>query len=200
MKIVKGILAAAVLFASMPASADVIDVGGWNLRRNPDSCFLWASFVDGTTFSVLADSDDVAKQQLTFAIQNQKWTSLTEEGVYKLDIEFDDRGEWTVTSIASKRIDKDGPGLVFIRSIKTNSDGDNFLYEFALSNAIHIRRNGTAVANLNLDGTRAATLAMARCMRTIGAKGDPFAGDAPDEEPQFTPSEAPVTSRQGIGI
>jgi hypothetical protein len=200
MKIVKGILAAAVLLASVPASADVIEVGGWNLRRSSDACFLWASFEGGSTFSVLAEADDVAQEQLTFAVQNHKWTSLTDKGVYKLDIEFDNLGEWTVTSVASKRIDSDGPGLVFIRSIKTNSDGDNFLYEFALSNTIHIRRNGTSIANLSLSGTRAATLAMARCMRSIGAKGDPFAGDAPDEEPKFTPSEAPVTPRRGIGI
>jgi hypothetical protein len=188
MKLSSGVLIAASMLFATPASAESIEVGGWTLNRDSDSCMLYARFLDNSTLTVYATPEDFAKGELTFVVQNPKWQSLNNSALYKLDVEFDNLGEWSVTAMASKDLDRDGPGLMFIRSTNTNKDGDNFLAEFALSNVIHIRRNGTAIVNLNLSGTHKATLALGRCMRSIGATADPFAGDTPDDTPTPAPS------------
>jgi hypothetical protein len=160
---------------STPAAADVVRVGDWRLSRMPRSCTLFATFNGGTTLSVYGTKLD----EVMFTLQNHKWKSLDGDLTYKISVEFDGLGAWPITTVASRDIDGDGPGIAFMRNTETNSDGDNFIAEFARSRVMYITRNGRKVDTLNLQGTYNATQALIRCIGSRSTQ-DPFEeSDAP---------------------
>jgi hypothetical protein len=172
-----------LILAPSVAHADVRDVAGWTLNTQDKACLLFASFDRNTTISLYATDT----KTILYTLQNPHWNSLTEQGEYKLNVEFDSRGAWPVTALSTRKLDDDGPGVSFLKQIATNSDGDNFLAEFAVSKTMRVDgQNGRRITNLNLTGTYAATMAFVDCLRRFNhTTSDPFAAIKPEVADPF---------------
>lgn len=189
----KYLIAAAIAVAGFitPANATVIDkVGSWAIEDDGTGCMMWASYEQGFTLSVIGDKDE----SLLFVVQNRYWSSMQDEAIYKLQIEFDNLGQWrNINAVADKDFDRDGPALAWVASPMSNDDGDNFVFEFAYAQNMVIRKDGRQLAKLDLTDTYKAIIAVARCTDKYRNPRDPFRNIQPDETaPKQTSSRGPT--------
>jgi hypothetical protein len=168
------LIAVSLLQASAAAPAVRADSPpGWNVSQSADGCLVHTTERAGTVLSVFALPE---QEGIGFLLQNREWTELQDGELYPLTIRFDDGSEWPVPAIARVAIDEDGPGLFF--AIRPGAEGPrDFIDEFAGARGMRIANDGGEVDNLRLTNSRGATVALARCLRTMidgGAEPNPF--------------------------
>jgi hypothetical protein len=149
------------------------DVGGWTITVDGSMCSMSARYHDGSVLSVFSDEST----RLAFWVQNKKWQSIKEAGVYQLSVEMDSMGAWNLDAVEAS--DSDGPGLAWFGNVNPNANDDSFVAEFAIGSTMKVFRGQSMIATFDLTGTRAATIALIRCIRSVGGN-DPFRGDDPD--------------------
>lgn len=189
----KYLIAAALAAVSFitPASATVLGkVGNWTIEDDGTGCMMWSAYEQGFTLSVIGDKDE----SLLFVVQNRNWSSIQDDAIYKLQIEFDNLGQWrNINAIADKDFDRDGPALAWVASPMGNKDGDNFVAEFAYAQNMVIRKDGRQLAKLDLTDTYKAIITVARCTDKYRNPRDPFRNIQPDEvAPKETSSRGPT--------
>lgn len=147
---------------------------GWNLASSEDGCIVHTTERAGIVLSVFALPE---QDGIGFLLQNRKWSELSDGQVYPLGIRFDDGREWPVPALARTEIDEDGPGLFFAIRPGTEAGGGDFLGEFAGARGMRVTNEGVGVGNLRLPDARAATLALANCLRGVfEGRTNPFGG------------------------
>ena len=147
---------------------------GWNLASSGDGCIVHTTERAGTMLSVFALPD---QDGIGFLLQNHKWTGLRDGQVYPLSIRFDAGGDWPIPALARTEIDEDGPGLFFAIRPGTEQGGRDFIAEFAGARGMHVANDGVGVGDLNLPHARAATVALADCLRGVfEGRSNPFGG------------------------
>ena len=145
---------------------------GWTVANSEEGCLVHTSQRAGTVLSVFALPD---QEGIGFLLQNRKWAGLEDGRVYPLSIRFDDGSEWPIPALARTRIDEDGPGLFFAIPPASASGNRDFISDFAAARGMRIANGGVAVGDLALTDSRAATLALAQCLRSmIDGGGNPF--------------------------
>lgn len=148
---------------------------GWNLASSGDGCIVHTTERAGTMLSVFALPD---QDGIGFLLQNRKWTGLRDGRVYPLSIRFDAGGEWPIPALARTEIDEDGPGLFFAVRPGSEQSGRDFIAEFAAARGMNVANDGVGVGNLDLPHVRAATVALAQCLRGVfEGRTNPF-GDS----------------------
>jgi hypothetical protein len=165
-----GLVALSLLQAA--AAAPVQAPQGWTVASSDDGCLLHTEQRAGTVLSVMALPE---QEGIGFLLQNPKWTGLEDGQVYPLSIRFDDGTEWPVPALARTEIDGDGPGLFFAVRPGREEGGRDFIDDFSRARGMRIANDGVAYGNLRLTDSRAATLALAQCLRTmIEGEANPF--------------------------
>jgi len=145
---------------------------GWNLASSADGCIVHTTERAGIILSVFALPE---QDGIGFLLQNRKWGDLTDGQVYPLSIRFDDGSEWPIPALARTEIDEDGPGLFFAIRPGAGQSGRDFLGEFAAARGMRVANDGVGVGNLRLPHARAATLALANCLRGVfEGRSNPF--------------------------
>ncbi len=133
---------------------------GWTLANGAEGCLVHASSPHGTVLSI---SGTPGEDAIMFVIQNHQFASLDDGGQYGIEVEFDDLGEWEIPGVAQNHLDADGPGLIF--AVKPGqSEGANFITEFAGADGMRIGRDGTALDSVPLGGGRGAMASLATCL------------------------------------
>lgn len=164
------LLQASAAAAPMPAQVPQ----GWNLASSSDGCIVHTTERDGIVLSVFALPE---QDGIGFLLQNQKWTDLRDGEVYPLSIRFDGGTEWPIPALARTEIDQDGPGLFFAVRPGTEEGGRDFIAEFAGAAAMRVANDGVGVGDLSLPHARAATVALADCLRDVfEGRTNPFGG------------------------
>lgn len=176
---------AMLLLAQSPALPESLELKPWKLSKATGGCGIYTSYTRGSVLSVWALR---TKPELIFVIQNKRWASLQDGEPYRINVRFDDSEPWTLTATAQTSWDEDGPGLMFDVAPGKNSDGENFIAEFAFAKGMHLTRNSEKIESLLLSGTRRAIVALARCIGKVrNSKNDPFA--VPDSRDSPTTEE-----------
>lgn len=147
---------------------------GWNLASSSDGCIVHTTERAGTMLSVFALPD---QDGIGFLLQNPKWTGLRDGQVYPLSIRFDAGGDWPIPALARTEIDDDGPGLFFAIRPGSEEGGRDFIAEFAAASGMNVENDGVRVGDLDLPHARAATVALADCLRGVfEGLANPFSG------------------------
>jgi hypothetical protein len=164
------LVALSLLQASAAAPAQAPQ--GWTLAAGEGGCLVHTEQRAGTLLSVMALPE---QDGIGFLLQNPKWTGLKDGQVYSLSIRFDDGSEWPVPALARTEIDSNGPGLFFAIQPGAAAGGRDFLGDFSRARGMRIANDGVAYGDLRLTDSRAATLALAQCLRTmIEGESNPF--------------------------
>ena len=169
------LLQAAPGAAPAPQRAAVEAPAGWNLASSEEGCIVHTTERAGIVLSVFALPE---QDGIGFLLQNRKWSDLSDGRVYPLAIRFDDGREWPIPALARTEIDEDGPGMFFAIRPGAEQGGRDFLGEFAAARGMRIANGGVGVGDLRLPDARAATLALANCLRGVfEGRSNPF-GDS----------------------
>lgn len=181
--VIAGCLASLSLQSSTATARTYGYAGDWQIVIDGETCASTGFFKSGAVLTIMTSTTD----GLSFWMQKKDWNSLKSNGVYELEVEFDNWGRWPVKALVIDN-DGDGKGLGWSRSIAPNSDGDSFVAEFAAAKVMTVFRNGEYIEGFNLKGTHAAVLKILECVRSL-RNGDPFKGDEPD---QVLPPSKPI--------
>ncbi|HEX8654145.1 MAG TPA: hypothetical protein VF693_02840 [Allosphingosinicella sp.] len=161
--------------APAPAPAAAQAPNGWNLAASAEGCIVHTTERAGTILSVFALP---GQDGIGFLLQNRKWSELRDGEIYPLSIRFDGGSEWPIPALARTEIDGDGPGLFFAIQPAGEEGGRDFMSDFAGARGMRIANDGVGVGDVRLPEARAATLALANCLRGVfEGRGNPF-GDS----------------------
>ncbi len=176
-------LVAFSLFAAPAAALAEPAASEWELARAQGSCMLHAASTQGTVVSVWGFA---GQAKLGFLIQNRQWETLREGQSYDLELGFTGARAWPVQATAKRGLDSDGPGYFFTFAPGEGEDGISFLESLASAKGLKISRNGDAVDDLPLAGSRDAVSALARCMSELWATpGEEVVEKAKAETPVY---------------
>jgi hypothetical protein len=165
------LFAPAAAAAAQPTQPAATPVQDWRVEGSQAGCIAYAAYRDGTVLSIFGLPGDAG---IGFLLQNRAWTGLRDGAVYPLSIRFGDGREWPVPAIARREIDKDGPGLFFAMSPADEEAGLRFIAEFADANGMQVSAPGVRVERLGLQGSRNATVGLARCLSRLINGTNPF--------------------------
>ena len=157
-------LLALSLLAMPAASFAEPNRSDWNLARAPGSCMLHAASPQGTVVSIWGFA---GHDKLGFLIQNRQWESLREGQSYDLELGFAGARVWPVQATAKRDLDSDGPGYFFTFAPAGPADGGSILDSLASGRTLKISRDGNAVDQLPLAGSRDAVAGLARCISEL---------------------------------
>ena len=178
---IRSVLCLALMLSASAAASQTANIAGWEIGPADDrkSCFMGGDFNGGTSVVVIASATD---PNVIYSFTNKKWRGIVDGKKYKMIIEVDDMGEWTVNTVGMDLSTGKGFGFNFPRK---GQNGENFVTEFALGHNISItREDGTPVEKLNLTGSREATVALFKCVGLLrnSPAYDPFEGEAETNE------------------
>lgn len=143
---------------------------GWYIYSNQSGCYMVTHYEKDVVLSVFSNGTTNAN----FWVQSPAWQSLEDGAKNRIQVEFDDMGEWNID--ARTRSDHDGPGLSWNGNIDSDEDGNTFFGEFMAANRMSIRYGDRSVANLRLNGSYKASMKLAACVIDNKNLADPFAG------------------------
>lgn len=162
------------------APVRVVDrVEGWVIQDDGSGCVASSNFDNDVTMAVWGSADE----KFIFTLQHKRW-SIKDGAGYSLTIQFDNSSPWiNVPAVGDTELDDDGPALAFMFSPQDNKDGDNFVVEFALARSMRVKKDGVIITHLDLTGTKAMILSLARCRNKYRRFDDPFEDITPDVAP-----------------
>src|SRR4028119_417822 len=79
----------------MASLAQAKYVQGWNVSAGEIGCFMSAPFQGGTSVMVMLPTRG---DNATFLFSNPKWKSIVKGRGYRLEVEVDDMGAWTMNA------------------------------------------------------------------------------------------------------
>lgn len=151
------------------------NVGDWEISIDPtirNGCYAIASWNGGTVLRIGLNPEE---DNFYMLIGNEKWTSLQPDQEYEIEIKFDRKPGWDV----STRGLQFNPGeTVYLHAESTKFD---FIEEFMRQLNMKISYQGKEIDTLKLTGSSRAFKAVLACQKDVDARGvasgsDPFAG------------------------
>ena len=151
------------LAIAKPATAEVINLDGWELDRDAESCLLTGVFKGGTRLELFSAETDA----FLVTLQNPNWRSITHQRMYDIEVEFDEEGPWKLRAMGWVDSGERDPAIAFTRSAISANGGDLFVKEFAAARSMRISIGSRRIDRLSLAGSLKAVAAFLNCLAAL---------------------------------